>query len=82
MSGVKLTEGQIDVLSMWLDGTASPYAKGVRGSLRMRYIRQCVRKGLLETISGLPFAGRRQRTMTLELTPAGRLALEKTEGGE
>lgn len=76
----KLTAGQDGVLRLWLDGTASPYAKGIRSRLRMVFIRQCVRRGFLATQSDRPFAGRRQRLMVLVLTPAGRLALEKSGG--
>lgn len=76
----KLTEAQQAVLVLWRDGAASAFAKGIRGSARMPFVRQCVRKGLLETQSTLPFAARRQRVRVLTLTPAGRIALEKMEG--
>jgi hypothetical protein len=70
-----LTKKQRTVLVLWLDGSGSSFGKGIRSSAYTRYVAQCVRKEFLATASGLPFTGRRRRTMTLTITPAGRAAL-------
>lgn len=76
-----LTEAQRAVLELWQSGSGSPRYKRMMTGKRMPFVAQCVAKQLLETASGLPFAGRKRACLTLIITSAGRRALSESEPG-